>query len=102
MEEIIGIGYKGIMIDTFNKNHKSMTEILNHSEIRNFVSMVKKNKSICGLSGSLKICDIDKLKKLNPDFLGFRGQLCSNKLDRNEINLDLLERVSSAINSTIA
>lgn len=102
MEEIIGIGYKGIMIDTFNKNHKSMTEILNHSEIRNFVSMVKENKSICGLSGSLKICDIDKLKELNPDFLGFRGQLCSNKLDRNEINLDLLERVSSAINSTIA
>ena len=44
----------------------------------------------------------DKLKKLNTDFLGFRGQLCSNKLDRNEINLDLLERVSSAINSTIA
>tara|TARA_B100001750_G_scaffold200639_1_gene174977 strand:+ start:297 stop:989 length:693 start_codon:yes stop_codon:yes gene_type:complete len=98
IEKMINIGYKGIMIDTFDKNYKSMTEILSYSEIEKFVSITKKNKSICGLSGSLKINDIDLLKSLNPDFLGFRGQLCSEKLGRSNINLNLLKKVADAIN----
>ncbi len=101
LEEIINMGYQGIMIDTVNKKSKSLTEILKPSEIKKFVSITKKNKTLCGLSGSLKISDINNLKRFNPDFLGFRGQLCSNQADRSEINLNLLKKVSSAINSSI-
>ena len=100
IERMIEMGYKGIMIDTFNKNYKPMTEILSRSEIRKFVKIVKEKKSICGLSGSLKINDIGFLKTLKPDFLGFRGQLCSSKSGRSNINLGLLRQVSAEIKSS--
>ena len=102
IKKIIDIGYKGVMIDTFEKNFKSVTDILDYSEIKQFVLIAKKNKSICGLSGSLRINDIGLLKKLNPDFLGFRGQLCSNNHDRSEIDIKLLEQVAVTIKSTAA
>ena len=99
IETMIDIGYKGIMIDTFYKNKKSVTELLSFSEIKKFVNIVKENNSICGLSGSLKINDINFLSILKPDFLGFRGQLCSNKFERSDIDLDLLEQVVQEIKS---
>ena len=100
MRDLINMGYQGIMIDTVNKDSKSMTEILKPSEIKKFISINKKNKTLCGLSGSLKISDINNLKRYNPDFLGFRGQLCSNHTDRSEIDINLLKQVSLAINSS--
>tara|TARA_Y100000590_G_scaffold146519_2_gene168356 strand:+ start:6549 stop:7235 length:687 start_codon:yes stop_codon:yes gene_type:complete len=102
MRDLINMGYQGIMIDTVNKDSKSMTEILKPSEIKKFISINKKNKTLCGLSGSLKISDINNLKRYNPDFLGFRGQLCSNHTDRSEIDINLLKQVSLAINSSSA
>ena len=102
MRDLINMGYQGIMIDTVNKDSKSMTEILKPSEIKKFISINKKNKTLCGLSGSLKISDINNLKRYNPDFLGFRGQLCSNHTDRSEIDINLLKQVSLAINSCSA
>ena len=100
MRDLINMGYQGIMIDTVNKDSKSMTEILKPSEIKKFISINKKNKTLCGLSGSLKISDINNLKRYNPDFLGFRGQLCSNHTDRSEIDINLLKQVSLAIDSS--
>tara|TARA_B100000686_G_scaffold193751_3_gene200631 strand:+ start:9455 stop:10141 length:687 start_codon:yes stop_codon:yes gene_type:complete len=100
MRDLINMGYQGIMIDTVNKDSKSMTEILKPSEIKKFISINKKNKTLCGLSGSLKISDINNLKRYDPDFLGFRGQLCSNHTDRSEIDINLLKQVSLAINSS--
>ena len=102
MRDLINMGYQGIMIDTVNKDSKSMTEILKPSEIKKFISINKKNKTLCGLSGSLKISDINNLKRYDPDFLGFRGQLCSNHTDRSEIDINLLKQVSLAINSSSA
>ena len=102
MRDLINMGYQGIMIDTVNKDSKSMTEILKPSEIKKFISINKKNKTLCGLSGSLKISDINNLKRYDPDFLGFRGQLCSNHTDRGEIDINLLKQVSLAINSSSA
>ena len=102
IRDLINMGYQGIMIDTVNKDSKSMTEILKPSEIKKFISINKKNKTLCGLSGSLKISDINNLKRYNPDFLGFRGQLCSNHTDRSEIDINLLKQVSLAINSSSA
>ncbi len=39
-----------------------------------------------GLAGSLTLDDLSKLIKINPDFIGFRGQLCEKK--SNRLNLD--------------
>jgi hypothetical protein len=101
IQRLIDIGYEGVMIDTCNKNNKSTTEILGENQIKSFIKVVKDNNKLCGLSGSLKIKDIDYLKYLNPHFLGFRGQLCDKASKRIELNIDLLNKVSKEIKSII-
>ncbi|MBH44467.1 MAG: hypothetical protein CMD88_03330 [Gammaproteobacteria bacterium] len=96
-KKISSIGYKGIMIDTCNKNGISTTQLLPNHLIEEFVRQMKKRNIFCGLSGSLNFSDIKKLKSLNPDFLGFRGLVCINGNDRDEISLDLLNQVSLEI-----
>ena len=101
IQRLIDIGYEGVMIDTCNKNNKSTTEILGENQIKSFIKIVKDNNKLCGLSGSLKIKDIDYLKDLNPHFLGFRGQLCDKTSERIELNIDLLNKVSKEIKSIV-
>ena len=99
IQKIIDIGYKGVMIDTFNKNGKSSLDLLNRNDIKKFTGIVKKNNLICGFSGSLKLHHIAELKNLDIDFLGFRGQLCMDSKDRDSINMDQVNRVSHEIKS---
>ena len=101
IQRLIDIGYEGVMIDTCNKNNKSTTDILGENQIKSFIKIVKDNNKLCGLSGSLKIKDINYLKYLNPHFLGFRGQLCDKASERIELNIDLLNKVSKEIKSII-
>ena len=44
-----------------------------------FIKLAKSHNLITGLAGSLKSEDIDRLIPLKPDYLGFRGALCSKK-----------------------
>jgi (5-formylfuran-3-yl)methyl phosphate synthase len=97
VEKLIAMGYNGIMIDTCYKNSKSIMDLLTQKEIKDFLQIVKSHNKICGLSGSLKIAHIEILKKLKPDFLGFRGQLCDSSQTRCKFNSNLAEEVSKNI-----
>ena len=97
VEKLIDIGYQGIMIDTCYKNSKSIVDLLSREEIKGFLKIVKARNMICGLSGSLKLKHIAMLKELNPDFLGFRGQLCDPSKARHKFNINLAQEVSKKI-----
>ena len=68
----------GVMLDTANKNSGSLLEITDIERLNEFVIMAKKNNLFTGLAGSLKSDDIKYLLPLQPDYLGFRGALCSD------------------------
>tara|TARA_B100001769_G_C21937445_1_gene505076 strand:+ start:91 stop:768 length:678 start_codon:yes stop_codon:yes gene_type:complete len=97
VQNIIDIGYKGIMIDTCIKNSKSTLDLIDINDIKKFINIVNNNKLICGISGSLKIHHIKELKDLNIDFLGFRGQICSKSSNRNDIDISQVNKVSREI-----
>jgi len=99
IQTIIDIGYKGIMIDTCNKNSKSILDLLSKNDIIKFVKIVKSNNLICGLSGSLKLHHIKELKQIDVDFLGFRGQLCSETDSRESININKVNEVYKQMKS---
>ena len=101
VNKLIDIGYDGVMIDTSYKNGKSLLDNLKIGILKDFVHIVKSNNKIAGLAGSLRIDDIPILKKINPNFLGFRGQLCSKKETRQDIDLNLINKVSRIINSSL-
>ena len=97
VEKLIDMGYQGIMIDTCHKNSKSIIDLLSQKEIKDFLKIVKSYGMVCGLSGALKLDHIQMLKELNPDFLGFRGQLCDSSKARYKFNINLAKEVSKKI-----
>lgn len=76
IEELKNAGFKGVMLDTMDKNKGSLTQVMEKTELAHFVNLAKNQSMLCGLAGSLKLEDIAELKLYLPDYLGFRGALC--------------------------
>ena len=91
------MGITGIMLDTKEKKGKNMCSNLNDNELMQFVELAKENNLITGLEGSLRFEDISGLLELNPDYLGFRGALCSQSNRINEINIEQVDKIRKAI-----
>jgi len=70
-------GFSGVMLDTMNKQKGSLTQLMTSTAIAQFVKLAKHQHLLCGLAGSLRIEDIAQLLPYQPDYLGFRGALCS-------------------------
>lgn len=72
-------GFIGVMLDTMNKSAGSLVQVMSYEIISEFIHISKQQQLLCGLAGSLKQTDIAVLLALNPDYLGFRGALCTNQ-----------------------
>lgn len=70
-------GFSGVMLDTMDKSRGSLTELLSVTVMADFIRQTRHHHLLSGLAGSLKIKDIPTLLPLQPDYLGFRGALCS-------------------------
>lgn len=81
-------GFYGVMLDTAIKNGKRLTDHLSIAEIEHFVGEARRLGMISGLAGSLTSADIEPLQLLNPDYLGFRGALCSGRDRKTSIEVD--------------
>lgn len=79
-------GFKGVMLDTMNKEQGSLTSLLSQTELKQFVRLAKDSGLLVGLAGSLTKTDIPVLLPLQADYLGFRGALC--KQSRRTAELD--------------
>ncbi len=72
------LNYDGLMIDTIDKSNKCTLSILNNKLISKFVNECHNSDKFCGLSGSMSYKDIEYAMSFRPDFIGFRGALCSS------------------------
>ena len=95
INKIKKIQFDGILIDTKNKKKGNLKNYLNIKNLENFVKVSKKENLTIGLAGSLNIKDISTLIKLKPDYLGFRGALCTENKRKDNINEISLNRVIS-------
>lgn len=71
-------GFYGVMLDTAVKNGQSLRDICTDRELGEFVQEAHRSSLLAGLAGSLRSQDISVLSAYNPDYLGFRGALCTN------------------------
>lgn len=72
-------GFAGAMLDTANKQGGSLTTLHDGHFLGEFVAETRRHGLLCGLAGSLRAVDIAPLRRLNPDYLGFRGALCGGR-----------------------
>ena len=82
LDRISEIGYRGVMLDTINKKQSRVFDKLSEKECVSFVRESRKLGMTSGLAGSLTLGDLPKLRKINSDFIGFRGQLCEKQSNR--------------------
>jgi dihydroneopterin aldolase len=69
--------FHGVMVDTADKSRGRLLDHLPPEQIPSFVDRARSHGLRTGLSGSLEEPDIPRLLPFEPDFLGFRGALCS-------------------------
>jgi len=93
IKELSNIGYKGVMLDTMKKDNKSIIEVFPDNTFISFIKTAKHYKMTSGIAGSLKIKDIASIHKMNPNFMGFRGQLCKKTSDRFDLDASQIKRV---------
>ena len=97
LESLMKINIKGIMIDTKNKSSKNLCSIMRYEKLEKFVKLVKSYNLLSGLAGSLKYEDIEKLLSLRPDYLGFRGALCTRQNRVESIDSNAVKRIRDII-----
>ena len=86
-----------VVLDTRDKSGKNLRSILNEKELLKFVETAKQFNLLTGLAGSLCLDDIQPLLALNPDYLGFRGALCSENNRVKTINSGRVKKIRSAV-----
>lgn len=97
VSSLMQTGINGIMLDTKEKQGKSLCSLLDKNALYEFVNMAKANGLITGLAGSLMYEHISELLKLNSDYLGFRGALCSQSNRVNNVNEKQVNKIRKAI-----
>jgi uncharacterized protein (UPF0264 family) len=85
------------MLDTAHKNGKTLRHWRKEGELRQFVNRARAHGLLTGLAGSLRREDIAPLLAIEPDYLGFRGALCSRSKRNQNLDAEAFARIRSAI-----
>lgn len=102
IKELSTTGFGGVMLDTMNKNKGSLTQIMTLEQIKRFSQIVKSQKMLCGLAGSLRSSDISQLIEFYPDYLGFRGALCVENKRTAQLELSKILSIKNKLKTAIA
>lgn len=86
VSQLASAGFRGVMLDTANKQSGSLTELMAIGELEDFVEKAKSHSLLTGLAGSLGAHDVATLLPLNADYLGFRGALCRDRKRTAELD----------------
>ena len=90
-------GFKGVMLDTMNKQSGALLQVMSMAKIVGFIAQVRKLELMCGLAGSLRLEDIPVLLRNKVDYLGFRGALCEGQNRSGQLNKQAVMQIKKII-----
>jgi uncharacterized protein (UPF0264 family) len=79
-------GVDGCLLDTAGKETGSLLTNLTENQIFDFVSQCRANRLLSALAGSLQAKDIDRIRPLGADIIGFRTAACRDGYRRGVID----------------
>lgn len=86
-------GFRGVMLDTANKQAGSLTQLMTCDALQVFVERASAAGLFSGLAGSLRAEDVAPLLALAPDYLGFRGALCRGHARTAQLDSAQIDRI---------
>ncbi len=105
LELLAEAGFAGAMLDTAAKDGGALPDHLPPRRLEEFVERARKLGLLSGLAGSLRLEHVAPLAALRPDYLGFRGALCSGeragRIDPERVRA-LRQALDTASNPTAA
>ena len=97
--DLCKLNYDGLMIDTIDKSNRCTLDILNKDLISIFVNECHQSNKFCGISGSMTYQNIENAMSFKPDFIGYRGALCSSS-NRNNLEGSKCKSILTKIKDT--
>lgn len=91
--------FAGVMLDTMNKQHGGLTQLLSANAIAEFVQTARQHELLCGLAGSLRFSDIAELRVHQADYLGFRGALCAHHDRVGQLDVAAINHIYHALHA---
>jgi uncharacterized protein (UPF0264 family) len=95
------IGFAGVMLDTATKNGLGLLSHLSIQSLNEFVFEAKSAGLLCGLAGALRIENIQQLKPLDADYLGFRSAICHQHNRTNILDPNLAQQIQFEMNASM-
>lgn len=95
IEKLASAGFRGVMLDTMDKQSGSLTQLMSLGELRAFVDKAASRDLLSGLAGSLRAEDVAGLLPLEPDYLGFRGALCRQHCRTAQLEIARIDKLRS-------
>lgn len=81
-------GFAGLMLDTADKHSGSLDQHMDLSQVKRWTQATKEAGLLCGLAGRLDAESARYFLPARPDYLGFRGALCSRSTRTGPICLE--------------
>lgn len=81
-------GFAGLMLDTANKHSGSLDQHMDLSQVKRWTQATKEAGLLCGLAGRLDAESARYFLPARPDYLGFRGALCSRSTRTGPVCLE--------------
>lgn len=97
IDAIKNAGFMGVMLDTAKKNGLTMIDYYSETQRKELAQKVFKNHLQFGVAGSLKIQHIERMKEINPTYMGFRGGVCEANQRELRLNIDKIQAIRSAL-----
>lgn len=95
-------GARVAMVDTFNKNGRSILEIMPLAEIKRFIDQCHKYRLMAALAGGLTLPEVDIVRQSGVDIIGVRGAVCCKNKRTNALNFKLAADFSHRVKHIIA
>ena len=96
-DALAAAGFSGVMLDTADKRAGSLHAHATDHVLHRFVAGAREARLLVGLAGSLTVADIPPLLTLRPDYLGFRGCLCTRSARESALDTGALADVRRRI-----
>lgn len=96
--QLAAAGFTGVMLDTAVKAGLRLRDHLSMQQLQQFVTEAKAAGLITGLAGALQIEDIDVIRVVGADYLGFRSALCPQHSRKKQLDPLLAKQIYRQLN----
>lgn len=91
------VGSPAILIDTFIKDGRRLTEAMDHTQLRDIASACRARGILLALAGSLRDEEIDALADIEPAIWAVRGAVCHEGNRRGSVSTERVRSLAQQI-----